>query len=166
MSVLIGEGVDLICVETMTDPREAALAIRAARDVAASIPLCATMTFDETPGGFMTLMGTSIPQAIAELTRAGADIIGSNCGNGIQTMVKIAEGFVNGTSLPVAIQSNAGIPALKDGVSVYPDSPEFMAEQSRSMIENGVKIIGGCCGTTPEHIAALRSVVDHLASGG
>lgn len=166
MKVLIGEGVDLICVETMTDPREAALAIQAARNVSPSIPVCATMTFDETPGGFMTLMGTSIPRAIDELTRAGADIIGSNCGNGIRTMVKIAEGFVRGASLPVAIQSNAGIPVLKEGISVYPDSPEFMTEQSRSMIETGVKIIGGCCGTTPEHIAALRSLVDRLAAGG
>jgi 5-methyltetrahydrofolate--homocysteine methyltransferase len=165
MSVLIGEGVDLICVETMSDPREATLAIRAARDVSFSIPVCATLTFDETPRGFMTLMGASIPQVIGELTGAGANIIGSNCGNGIRTMVRIAGEFVKGTSLPVAIQSNAGIPVLKDGVSLYPDSPEFMAEQSRFMITAGVKIIGGCCGTTPGHIAALRSLIDHQAPG-
>ena len=163
MTTLINEGVDMICIETMTDLAEATLAINAAKAVASTIPICASMTFDETPAGFFTLMGTSIDQAIEGLCRAGADIVGSNCGNGILKMVEIAKEFVRRTAMPIVIQSNAGIPKLKDGTSLYPDTPEYMADQSRPLLEIGVKLIGGCCGTTPEHIAALRQIVDQLA---
>jgi 5-methyltetrahydrofolate--homocysteine methyltransferase len=159
MNALIAEGVDMICIETMTDLAEATLAIKAAKSVSSATPVCATMTFDVTPRGFFTIMGTSIEQAAEGLTKAGANIIGSNCGNGILNMIKIAEKFVKNTALPVIIQSNAGIPSLKDGMPMYPESPEFMAEQSRALLTMGVKIIGGCCGTTPEHVAAMRRVV-------
>lgn len=158
LKVLISEGVDLISIETMTDLAEATLAIKAARSVSSSVPVCATMTFDATPRGFFTIMGTSIDQAVEGLTDAGADLIGSNCGNGILNMIEIAKEFLKKSSLPVVIQSNAGIPKIEDGVAVYPETPEFMAEQSRSMLKLGVKIIGGCCGTTPEHVVAMRRV--------
>lgn len=159
MSAINAGKVDMICIETMTDIAEAALAIKAARSVDSSIPICATMTFDPTPKGFRTIMGASVEQAVKELSEAGADIIGSNCGNGIENMIKIAEEFSRHTRLPIIIQSNAGIPALQDGNVVYPESPEFMAEKSIALIQCGVKIIGGCCGTTPEHIAALKKIV-------
>jgi len=160
MKALIAEGVDLICVETMTDLSEAVLAVRAARSLSASVPVCATMTFDSTPRGFFTIMGTSIEQAAGGLDGAGADIIGSNCGNGIENMISIAREFLKHTTLPILIQSNAGIPKLKDGVPVFPESPEFMAEKGRAMAAMGVKILGGCCGTTPGHIAAMRRMID------
>ena len=86
-------GVDMICIETMTDLNEARLAIQAARAVAANIPVCATMTFDPTPKGFFTIMGVSIEQAARELAEAGADMVGSNCGNGIVNMTRIAAEF-------------------------------------------------------------------------
>jgi 5-methyltetrahydrofolate--homocysteine methyltransferase len=159
LKAIISEGVDLICVETMTDLTEAMLAVKAARSVSSSIPICATMTFDHTPGGFFTLMGTSIGQAVNGLTEAGAEIIGSNCGSGIEQMVEIAKVFVAKTTLPVIIQSNAGIPTLQNDIAIYPDSPEFMAERCGALMRIGVKIIGGCCGTTPEHIAALKRAV-------
>ncbi|MDI6808798.1 MAG: homocysteine S-methyltransferase family protein [Candidatus Eisenbacteria bacterium] len=161
MEALIAEGVDMICIETMTDLTEATLAIKAARSVSSSVPVCATMTFDAGPRGFHTIMGTSIGQAIEGLTHAGADIIGSNCGNGILNMTKIAGEFIDNSALPIAIRPNAGLPVLKNGVSVYPESPEFMAKHSHTLMKMGVKIIGGCCGTTPEHIAALRKGVGH-----
>lgn len=155
VSAIVTAGVDLICIETMTDLHEATLAIKAAKSVSSSTPVSASMTFDPTPKGFRTVMGTSIEQAVRGLTDAGADIIGSNCGNGIQRMVAIAEEFMRLTTLPVIIQSNAGLPAIKDGQTVYPETPEFMTQESRKLIAAGVKIVGGCCGTTPEHIAAL-----------
>ena len=162
MKALIGEGVDLICVETMTDLREAVIAVRAARSLSASIPVCATMTFDPTPRGFFTIMGTNIEQAARGLAQAGADVIGSNCGNGIENMISIAREFLQHTTLPVIIQSNAGIPKLKDGLPVFPESPEIMAEKGRALPAMGVKILGGCCGTTPAHIAAMRGMIDAL----
>ncbi len=155
LAALIAEGIDMVCIETMTDLAEAKLAMQAARSVSSSLPVCVTMTFDVTPHGFFTIMGTSISQAVDGL--AGADMIGSNCGNGIVRMIGIAGEFVKLAKVPVVIQSNAGIPVTKNGVLTYPESPEYMAEQSRALIELGVKIIGGCCGTTPEHISALRT---------
>ncbi|MGA2624211.1 MAG: homocysteine S-methyltransferase family protein [Bacteroidota bacterium] len=159
LKVLIARGVDVICVETMTDLNEAILAVKAARSISSSIPVFATMTFDHTPRGFYTVMGTTVVQAAEGLAAAGADVVGSNCGNGILNMVKIAEEFAKHTALPIIIQSNAGIPVLKDGMSVFPDSPEFMAEKSQDLKKIGVKIIGGCCGTTPEHIFAIKKAV-------
>ncbi len=159
MKALLAEGVDMICIETMTDIAEAVLAVKAARSISSTIPVCATMTFDVTPRGFFTIMGSTIEQAASELDNAGADIIGSNCGNGIMNMVTIAKEFKKNTTLPVLIQSNAGMPILKDGISIYPETPEYMAEQSRELIDIDIKILGGCCGTTPAHIAAFKKIL-------
>ena len=159
MKVLIAEGVDVIVVETMTDLNEAKLAAKAAKSISPSIPVCATMTYDSTPRGFYTIMGATVPQAARELVEAGADAVGSNCGNGIQNMIKIAEEFAKCSALPIIIQSNAGIPSVRDGVTVFPESPAFMAEKSKELKRIGVKIIGGCCGTTPEHILAIRKAL-------
>jgi len=160
MKILIEEGVDAICVETMTDLNEAVLAIRAAKRVAHSIPVCATMTFDATPRGFFTIMGVTIEQAVKGLAEAGADVLGTNCGNGIVNMVNIAREMRKFTSLPLMVQSNAGIPALKNGKLIYPETPEFMMRYVPELLNLGVKIIGGCCGTTPAHIAMIRRAVD------
>jgi len=163
MRALVSAGVDVICIETMTDITEAALNIRAAKAVAQDIPVMATMTFDRTPKGFYTIMGVTIENAVDELMKAGADIIGSNCGHGSELMIKIAKEFKIRTQCPLIIQPNAGLPEIIDGVPVYPESPDFMAERAKEMIEMGVSIIGGCCGTTPDHIRALRDMRDSLA---
>jgi 5-methyltetrahydrofolate--homocysteine methyltransferase len=151
---------DVICIETMMDLKEAQLAIRAARSVSSEIPIVATMTFDASARGFFTMMGTSIEQAAAGLSEAGADIIGSNCGNGIEKMVEIAREFRHHSTLPIAIQSNACLPEHRGGEVVYPETPEFMAEMARQLVDLDIAIIGGCCGTGPDHIRALRSLVD------
>ncbi len=164
MKALAAEGVDIICVETMTDLAEAKLAIKAAKKITLSTPVCATMTFDLTPKGFFTIMGVNIKRAIEGLISAGADVIGSNCGNGIENMIKIAVEFRKYTSYPLLIQSNAGLPRLVNGVDIYPESPEFMAEKSKKLLECGVNIIGGCCGTTPDHVAAIRKIVNEFNS--
>ena len=150
---------DAICVETMTDLAEASLAVAAAKSLSPSTPVMATMTFDDTHRGFFTVMGVSLQQAANGLKEAGADVIGSNCGNGSDTMVEIARALAPHTSLPILIQPNAGIPENRDGLVVYPESPQYMAERATELIDVGVAIVGGCCGTTPDHIRALREVV-------
>ncbi len=160
VKVLIEAGVDLLCIETMTDLQEAVLAVEAARTVNAKIPIMATMTFEPTPTGFFTMMGISVPEAAEGLSTAGANVLGSNCGNGIENMIKIAQEFKSVTSLPLLIQANAGIPVLKEGKSVYPETPEFFAEKVPALLDAGVSIIGGCCGTTPEHIRSIRKAVE------
>lgn len=160
MKIAVDEKIDLICIETMTDLHEAKLAIEAVRSISSDIPIVATMTFDPTPNGFFTIMGVTIEQACKELVATGADIVGSNCGNGIENMIKIASEFKKFATVPVIIQSNAGLPELKDGEAVYSESPEFMAEQCQKLIDLGINIIGGCCGTTPEHVIAIRQMVD------
>jgi 5-methyltetrahydrofolate--homocysteine methyltransferase len=161
---LVEAGADLICVETMIDLTEARLAIEAARSHSAEIPIVATMTFDATPRGFFTTMGVTVEQACAGLVETGANIVGSNCGNGIDKMVEIAREFATHSSVPVIIQSNAGVPENVGGEVVYPESPEFMAERVGQLIDLGVVIIGGCCGTGPDHIRALRSAIDSYRS--
>ena len=160
LKTLINSGVDIICVETMTDLTEATLAIKAAKTVSPSTPVMATMTFDPTPRGFYTIMGINIEQAAKGLETAGADIIGSNCGNGIENMIKIAIEFRQKSRLPLIIQSNAGLPEIKMNTVFYPETPEFMAEKAKELVSIGVSIIGGCCGTTPEHIRALCEMLN------
>jgi 5-methyltetrahydrofolate--homocysteine methyltransferase len=159
LKAIIEAGVDIICVETMTDINEATLAVKAAKSISPNIPVMATMTYDKTPRGFYTMMGVSVEKAARELEAAGADIIGSNCGNGIENMILVAQGYKKFTSLPLIIQANAGLPVVKDDAVVYPETPEFMAEKSKELAAAGVSIIGGCCGTTPEHIRVIGQTI-------
>ena len=157
---LIDSGVDAICVETMTDLSEATLAVQAVKEVAPRLPVMATMTFDPTPRGFFTIMGVDVSTAAAGLRDAGADVVGSNCGNGIDNLVRIAFAFREHTDLPLIIQPNAGLPRTESGKLIYDETPEFMAMRVCQLLEVRVSIIGGCCGTTPEHIRAIRNAVD------
>ncbi len=94
-------------------------------------------------------------------------MVGSNCGNGIEGMIAVARAFREKSALPVAIQANAGLPQRQGGAFVYADSPAFMAERATELLDLGVRIVGGCCGTTPEHIRALRALIDERrASSG
>ncbi len=157
---LMTAGVDGVCVETMVDLAEASLAVRAVKDVSPTTPVMVTMTFDATPRGFFTVMGVSIEDAATGLADAGADAVGSNCGNGIVQMIEIAAGFRRATDLPVVIQPNAGLPATRNGRTVYDETPTFMADHARELIALGVSVVGGCCGTTPAHTRALRAMID------
>ncbi len=146
-------GADAIAIETMFDLEEAKCAIRAAKQNTRCEIIC-TMTFDGNDNiGFHTMMGTDPQTAAESLIEAGAEIIGANCGNGIENMVGIARQFrLVDKTIPILIQANAGLPTLIDGKSVFPESPEIMASFIRPLIDAGANIIGGCCGTTPEHI--------------
>jgi len=160
IDALTKAGVDVICIETMTDLREATLAVTAAKNINPDIPVIASMTFDKIPKGYYTIMGVNVEDAIKGLDDAGTDIIGSNCGNGIDNMIEIAKQMKEISDRPLLIQSNAGIPENIDGEIVYPESPSYFEEKTLELIEAGVSIIGGCCGTTPEHIRAIRKTID------
>jgi len=160
IAALAEAGADVICIETMTDVEEACLAVAAAREVAPMLPVLATMTFDPTPRGFFTIMGVTVELACARLGAAGASLVGANCGHGIETMVELAHAFKAQEPGPLVIQSNAGLPELVDGEPTYQESPDFMAARLPDLLAAGVAVVGGCCGTTPEHIAALRRAID------
>ena len=159
IGVLIAAGVDQICIETMMDIEEAVLAIRAARALSRIVPVMATMTFNQTPRGYFTSMGNDVKTSAHRLEEAGADLIGSNCGNGIDQMVEIAAEFKRFSQLPILIQPNAGLPVTIDGEVRYEETPAQMAARIPALLAAGVSIIGGCCGTTPAHIKAFRAVV-------
>ena len=160
LSVLLAAGIDMVCIETVMDLKEAALAIKAVRSLDAKIPIMTTATFQKSPQGYFTLMGTSVKDAAVALEEAGADIIGSNCGNGTTQMVEIAREFRQHAHVPIAIQSNAGLPVKSESGLIYPETPDFVAARAAEMLDLGVQIVGGCCGTTPDHIRAIRKMVD------
>lgn len=159
IGALVEADVDVLCIETMIDLAEARLAIEAARKVSADLPIMATMTFDATPRGFYTIMGNDVPSAATGLTEAGANLVGSNCGNGIEVMIEIARAFRSCTDAPLLFQPNAGMPEMIDGRVVYNETPEFTAEKAKELAALGVQVIGGCCGTTPAHTRALRKAL-------
>jgi len=159
ISALVDGGVDLIFIETMSDPQEAAAAIAAAREVSPNIPIIASMIFELGKRGFRTMMGTDIETAVKRLTDAGADILGSNCGGGIEGFIQIIREMRSHTEKYLVACPNAGIPRIVEGRTCYPETPEFMASRVGELIEAGVNIIGGCCGTTPAHMALIRDKI-------
>ena len=159
-------GADGICVETMSAVDEAALAIRAAREKTAC-EVIATFTFEQTQSGdYRTMMGVSPTQAAEAATDAGAMIIGTNCGNGLRGMAAIVSEMRRAAAEAVLlVHANAGLPANVNGEQVFPESPDDMAAAVQDIVEAGAAVIGGCCGTTPEHITAIKREVGRLESG-
>jgi 5-methyltetrahydrofolate--homocysteine methyltransferase len=164
VAVLAEAGADLICIETMTDLTEATQAVRAAKERAPALPVVATMTFEPNPRGYYTVMGVSVEQAAAGLAEAGADVVGSNCGIGMEHMVGVARALTKVARVPVAVQPNAGLPETRGDTVVYNETPEDMAARVPELLDLGVALVGGCCGTTPEHVRALRRAVDAWAA--
>ena len=160
---LVAGGVDMLTVETMVDLTEAVLAVTAAREAIGDGAVLASMTFDPTARGWFTIMGNDIPTVASELADAGADVIGSNCGQGTEGMLAVAREFKQATDLPLLIQANAGLPILTGGKVHYPETPSDMAAVLPELLAVGVKIVGGCCGTTPAHIAVLRETLDRVS---
>jgi 5-methyltetrahydrofolate--homocysteine methyltransferase len=151
---LAAGGADSIVVETMMDLAEAKAALRAAKE-STSLPVAVTLTFNKGPKGYATMMGVRPEQAATELERAGADIVGANCGAGIDIMIDLMGLIRSATSLPIWCKPNAGLPELVDGKTVYRETPEMMASKLKALVQAGASIVGGCCGTTPSHIRAL-----------
>jgi 5-methyltetrahydrofolate--homocysteine methyltransferase len=107
-------------------------------------------------------MGVDPARAIEVLGQAGADVLGANCGNGIAGMIPLIREFRKLTDRPLLVQANAGIPRIEHGQTVYRESPDAMAARVPELVAAGATIVGGCCGTTPAHIAAIRKIVDRL----
>jgi 5-methyltetrahydrofolate--homocysteine methyltransferase len=157
---LVDGGADAILIETMSDPDEARTAIRATKSVTDKEVVC-TFTFTLTPANeYRTMMGTTPAEAVEMLVQEGADILGANCGNGTAGMIEIVKQIrkVN-SQIPVLVHANAGMPVLREGISVFPETPEQMSSQIGELIAAGANIVGGCCGTTPEHISKIIQVV-------
>jgi 5-methyltetrahydrofolate--homocysteine methyltransferase len=147
-------GADVVMIETQLGLEEAALAVRAAKDNTGLVVM-ATMVFDKGPRGYFTMFGVTPEQAVEGLQEAGADIVGTNCGSGIEKMVEIATRMREATDGYLVVQSNAGLPEIRQGEICYPESPEFMAGHYRKLADLPINILGGCCGTTAGHIRAL-----------
>ena len=159
VSALADAGVDAFAIETMMDVEEAVLIIEVAKEIAPDIVVIASATFNRTPKGYYTPFGNPISEVVSRFTSARADIIGSNCGCGIAQMIKIAREMRISTDLPISIRPNAGLPEMVDGKPVWKETPEYFAKGARELQDIGVNIIGGCCGTTPEHIREIASVL-------
>ncbi len=162
IAALAASGIRVILIETMIALEEALCALRAAKEIDPALEVAVTLTFNPTSRGAHTIMGVSVPRAVAALTEAGADVLGANCGNGIDRMIPIAREFRQHTDKPILIQPNAGQPEFVDGKAVFRESPQYMAERIRELLAEGVAMVGGCCGTGPEHICAFRQEVDRL----
>ena len=156
-------GADALCIETMSAIDEAVLAIKAARKHTTCEVIC-TFTFEKnTKNEYRTMMGVSPADAAKASLKAGAHIIGANCGNGMERMIEIVrEMRAAAPKAPILVHANAGLPKNVNGVDTFPDSPADMARLVPALVASGANIIGGCCGTTPAHIAAIRQAVDAL----
>ncbi|MGB8478648.1 MAG: bifunctional homocysteine S-methyltransferase/methylenetetrahydrofolate reductase [Acidobacteriaceae bacterium] len=152
-------GVDLLVLETMTSLNEVHQAILAAREAAPQLPILAMMTIDEEGN---TLDGSSPEIAANKLTEWGADAVGCNCSAGPATVLSAIERMRTATALPLVAMPNAGMPRAVDGRNIYLCSPEYMASFARKFAQAGVQFVGGCCGTTPSHIRAMRSALRAL----
>lgn len=146
-------GADGLVVETMSDLREACIAVSAAR--VTGLPVVASMVFDSGKKRDRTMMGVTPEQAARELSEAGADVIGANCGQGVAGYVEICRRLRAAADRPVWIKANAGMPELADGVPVYRMTPEEYAAYVPALLQAGAFFIGGCCGTGPEFIRAI-----------
>ncbi len=152
-------GVDLLVLETMTSLNEVHQAILAAREAAPELPILAMMTIDEEGN---TLDGSSPEIAAKKLAEWGADAVGCNCSAGPATILSAIERMRTATTLPLVAMPNAGMPRAVDGRNIYLCSPEYMASFARKFAQAGVQFVGGCCGTTPSHIRAMRSALRAL----
>ena len=150
-------GADAIVLETFSDPAEIVLAVAAAKKAGLAVVAC--MTFDSGKDHDRTLMGTTPERAAQKLAEAGADCVGSNCGQGIEGFVKIAARLKAATDRPIWIKANAGLPEVIRGRAVYAQTAEKFAAVIPALVNAGANFIGGCCGTTPEFIRAIRKKV-------
>jgi 5-methyltetrahydrofolate--homocysteine methyltransferase len=163
IAALAEGGADGIVIETFLDLREAQCALAAARRVG-GLPVVVSMTFERGPRGLATVFGVTPTQAATRLTEAGADSVGANCGAGMEIMIEAVREMRPLTALPLWAKSNAGLPRLEGGQTVFDETPEAMAARLPDLVRAGADIIGGCCGATPAHIAAFAARREELAS--
>lgn len=157
IEVLVESGVDMLLVETIMDINEGLAAVEAARRSSSDIPLACTLTFG---GNGVTLMGNKAEDAVKALLDSGCDIIGANCSIGSDSMLEVVKkmrGADPGARL--IFQPNAGLPVLKEGMTLYNETPEIMAANIEKYLEYKPSIIGACCGSTPDHIFSIAGKI-------
>jgi methionine synthase I (cobalamin-dependent) len=151
-------GADALIFETMSELAEAVVCVRAARPT--GLPVIVSMAFDSGKNLDRTMMGTTPEAAATELTAAGADVIGANCGQGIESYAALCQRLHNSTTLPIWMKPNAGLPELVEGEAHYQTAPEAFTRHAPALLAAGANFLGGCCGTSPEFIRALRKALD------
>ncbi len=156
-TALAAGGADALVVETMGDIAEATIAIKAARTT--GLPVIASMVFDAGADKDRTMMGVTPEDAVAALSAAGADVIGSNCGQGIEGFIPICKRMHAVTKLPLWMKANAGLPVMKDGKAIYTITPEQFASRIPELVAAGANFVGGCCGTSPDFIRSVRKIL-------
>ena len=158
ISALVEAGVDLIFLETFTDLYEVAEAVRAVHEVAPSMPLVASMTFTRDD---RTFLGDDPARVSRELSKLGTDVVGVNCSGGPAQMLRVLQAMKQAVPEALfAVMPNAGWPERIGGRIMYPAGPKYFGEYAQAFLEAGARLVGGCCGSTPAHIAAMRSVFD------
>lgn len=155
---LVAGGIDLVLIETMSDLAEVEAAVAAAREAAPGLPVVVTMSFDT---NLRTMMGVTPAAAVAKAAELGIDAVGANCGRGPEEMEQIAAGLVAARpeGLLVVAQSNAGLPQLVGDRFEYDASPADLARHAVALRDLGVDLVGGCCGSTPAHLGAMREAL-------
>jgi 5-methyltetrahydrofolate--homocysteine methyltransferase len=153
-------GADMAVVETMTGVEEVCVAVRAIR-AHTRLVVAASFTFDPQPdGGYATMMGVTPERAVVESLKAGAHLVGANCGTGPDHLIKVIKRMKEAAAGAFVIaMPNAGMPVLENGKTVFKESPEQMAAKAPLLVKAGANIVGGCCGTGPEHIRAMKRAV-------
>ncbi len=158
-------GADAVLFESFAELAELTIALRAARE-ACELPLAASMTFSSGPDGSATMMGDTVDAFVRAAAECGAAAVGANCGVGPVNYVRVAGLLRQSTDLPIWIKPNAGVPHVDSaGRTVFPMGSEEFASYVPALAEAGASFIGGCCGTTPGHIRAVRQAVDKIATG-
>lgn len=164
IKILSETGVDLIFIETMIDVNEAASAVKAAKETS-DLPIFASISFNPGRNGFRTVMGNSPEQAVEVLQKAGADVVGSNCGGVLAEMMPdLVRQMKKAGAKFIVIEPNAGIPTIINGKTVFPQQPQEMAKSFPAIIDAGANVVGGCCGATSEHIRLIiKTVREHIS---
>ncbi|MBE0478029.1 homocysteine S-methyltransferase family protein [Candidatus Aerophobetes bacterium] len=159
IEILAEAGADIVVIETMMSLKEAKIAVVAAREVC-DLPVVCQLTFGEQG---RTLTGTDAETAVFTLEALNIEVSGANCSIGPEQMFPVVKAMVSCASKPLIFQPNAGNPHLVKGKTVFPVGPEEFSEWAKKFVESGVKIVGGCCGTTPEHIAAMVKNIKNIS---
>jgi len=160
IEALLEGGVDLLLFETFADLDELLLGIKTAKDLKKDIFIIAEMSF---PNNGLTLFGKNPYEVTLKLEKSAADVLGSNCGTGPQSVFQAVKRMGSVTTKELSAMPNAGLAQFVQGRFVYPSNPEYYAKYGKKFLDAGVKVLGGCCGTTPEHILALSQTLEGLS---
>ncbi|MBI5661126.1 MULTISPECIES: homocysteine S-methyltransferase family protein [Ignavibacterium] len=165
VNALLDGGVDAILLETFYDIDEVECAVKAVRNFP-EVPLICSFTYDRNAiGEYRTMMGSTPKDVLKAMITLGVDVIGVNCGSGYHNMIDLVKELRDYShNIPILVQPNAGLPETIEGKIVYSETPEVISDSVKRFLSIGVNIIGGCCGTTPEHIKIIRNTVDKFLS--